>query len=222
MCFSLPTPEDPFNDRHGKMEPVKKTKKPSQSKTGKMPVDKKLVKSGEGSIDRISANVNVQEKKSEKPEKLNTPIHSSAVFNSVGLNNVIKQGKSATPLLWDCQTYRGEEFKGCPSKFLILCLNTIQNALKHEEAFSEEDIPLFVHKWGFEFWKFYSSGKDVLETSGADSTIQQIAWLASCAADTIATKEKEGKSFSSPFLLFLVPSQAKAAKVCTSFFSKSL
>ncbi|EPS72805.1 hypothetical protein M569_01953, partial [Genlisea aurea] len=27
MCFSLPTPEDPFNDRKGKPELVKKTKR---------------------------------------------------------------------------------------------------------------------------------------------------------------------------------------------------
>lgn len=198
MCFSLPTPEDPFNDRHGKTGPESKLKKPSLRKSGKNHVNEKF-----------------QEKNSEKPEKLSMPINPCSVFNSVGLNKVVNQGKSTVSVLQDCQANGQEEFAGCPSKFLILCLNTIQNALRHEEAFnSEEDSPLFVHKWGFEFWKIYSSGKNVLETSRANSTLQRIAWLASCAADTIAKKDKEGQSFSSPFLLYLVPSQAKAAEVC--------
>lgn len=220
MCFSLPTLEDPFNDRHDKMAHVKKIKKPSHAKTGKTHVDEKLFTSGKGLIDRTSANVNVQGKTSEKPEKVNKVINPSAIFKSDGMNNMIKQGKSAITRLWGCQANREEELTGCPSKFLIHCLNTIQNAFRDEDGSSSEvDNPLFVHKWGFEFWKFYSTGKDILDLSGTDSTFQQIAWLASCAADTIAKKEKEGKSFSSPFLLFIVPSQAKAAKVCIFFLS---
>lgn len=41
MCFSLPTPEDPFNERHGKVNLVKKKKKKrNQSRMGKNPVKK--------------------------------------------------------------------------------------------------------------------------------------------------------------------------------------
>lgn len=41
MCYSLPTPEDPFNERHGKVDLVKKKKKKqNQSKKGKNPVKK--------------------------------------------------------------------------------------------------------------------------------------------------------------------------------------
>lgn len=214
MCFSLPTPDDPFNDRHDKTDLVTKVKKPSLGKSGRQHVDEKFVTSRRDTIDRISAIVNVQEKNSEEPDKLSMPINPCALPNSDGLNNVVNQVKSTVTVLLDCQANGQEEFTGCPSKFLIHCLNTIQNALRHEEAFnSEEDSPLFVHKWGFEFWKIYSSGKDVLETSRANSTLQKIAWLASCAADTIAKKEKEGQSFSSPFLLYLVPSQEKASEV---------
>jgi len=107
-----------------------------------------------------------------------------------------------------------------PSKFLIMCLNSIENALRHDGTYiSEEDKPLFVNEWGVEFWKYYSTGKDILETSGASSTVEQIAWMFSTAADTIARKEKEGLTFASPFLLFLVPSQEKAAKVVKHIFS---
>ncbi|XP_059656698.1 uncharacterized protein LOC132303456 isoform X2 [Cornus florida] len=111
---------------------------------------------------------------------------------------------------------KGHDFEnsGCPSNFLLLCLNSIKNALWHDGIFSgEEDKPLFVDTWGFEFWKCYSAGKDILETSGVCSTTQQIAWITSTAADRIASLEKEGLSFNSPFLLYLVPSKEKATKV---------
>ncbi|CAA3007932.1 probable ATP-dependent RNA helicase ddx5 [Olea europaea subsp. europaea] len=101
----------------------------------------------------------------------------------------------------------------CPSKFLIMCLNSVQNALCHSGTINGEDKPLFANAWGIKFWNCYSNGKNLLETSGAYSTIQQISWIASTAADTIARKEKEGVSFTGPFLLFLVPSQEKASQV---------
>ncbi|CAI9780085.1 unnamed protein product [Fraxinus pennsylvanica] len=100
-----------------------------------------------------------------------------------------------------------------PSKFLMMCLNTIQNSLENVGALKIEDGPLFATEWGVEFWNCYSSRKDVLEMSGADSTREQIAWMASAAADTITRKENEGLSFNSPFHLFLVPSLDKAFEV---------
>ncbi|XP_059656697.1 uncharacterized protein LOC132303456 isoform X1 [Cornus florida] len=120
---------------------------------------------------------------------------------------------------------KGHDFEnsGCPSNFLLLCLNSIKNALWHDGIFSgEEDKPLFVDTWGFEFWKCYSAGKDILETSGVCSTTQQIAWITSTAADRIASLEKEGLSFNSPFLLYLVPSKEKATKFFFSAFNLSL
>ena len=105
------------------------------------------------------------------------------------------------------------ENSDCPSKFLILCLKSIQSALQQDVIFNfKEDKPLFVNEWGVEFWKCYSSGIDVLETSGACSTLERIAWMISTAADTIARKEKEGIFLTGLFLLFLVPSQEEAAK----------
>ncbi|KAJ0103067.1 hypothetical protein Patl1_05953 [Pistacia atlantica] len=154
MCFSLPTPDDPFNDRHDNMG-------------------------------------------------LRSPIN-------FGRTEIQLNGKGFA----NGHQVQASENSDCPSKFLILCLNAIQNALHHEGTYSvEEGKPLFFNSWGIDFWRCYSSETDILETSGSSSTTEQIAWMVSTAADNIARKEKEGFSFSSPFLLFLVPSQEKAAKV---------
>ncbi|KAL6545423.1 hypothetical protein OROGR_009297 [Orobanche gracilis] len=110
--------------------------------------------------------------------------------------------------------YDMESNTGCPSKFLIMCLNTIQNALQQKGAFTiDGDRPLFANAWGLEFWNCYANGNDVLDSSRGDSTVDKIAWITSTSADTITMKEKEGLSFNVPFLLYLVPSQEKAFKV---------
>ncbi|KAG5574854.1 hypothetical protein H5410_054988 [Solanum commersonii] len=160
MCYSLPTPEDPFNERHGKVDLVKKKKKKqNQSKKGKSPIKKT-------GLPRNS-------------DKLKEEFHMHA-----------------------------------PSKFLILCLKTIQDGLQQDGAFNGgEEKPFFVHTWGIEFWKYFTSGKDIIGTNQAHATTEQIAWVAATTADAISRKEKEGLSISNPFLLFLVPSQEKAVKV---------
>ncbi|CAI0410757.1 unnamed protein product [Linum tenue] len=147
MCFSLPTPDDPFNDRSGKTDFSKKDSKKTQASKS---------------------------------------------------NHQRQAGGNS----------------GCPSKFLLLCLNAIESALRLEGLYGkEEDKPLFVDPWGVEFLKCYAGGKDIMETSGSSCTIEQMAWMVSIAADSITRKEKEGLSFTGPFLLFLVSSQEKAIQV---------
>ncbi|CBI40225.3 unnamed protein product, partial [Vitis vinifera] len=180
MCFSLPTPEDPFNERHEK-----------------------------------------KDSKRQKTKKL-VPSRQDGGLSSNGTNTALTNGTldgNHIPLPGKGRIVHGQqqqscENSDCPSKFLILCLKSIQSALQQDVIFNfKEDKPLFVNEWGVEFWKCYSSGINILETSGACSTLEQIAWMISTAADTIARKEKEGLFLTSPFLLFLVPSQEKAAKV---------
>lgn len=221
MCFSLPTLEDPFNERCGTVDLKKKeTKKLVASK-----VDHGVAISGNSVASRKRTRGNHaiadhQEKEMVKVKNLgNARTLSLASVDNVGQKNVVKLGKTKIQLIGEtgaacAQHGQAFEYSGCPSKFLILCLNSIQTALEQDGFFNtEEDKPLFVDTWGIEFWKSYSVGKDILETSGACSTIEQIAWMASTAADTIVRKEKEGLLLTSPFLLFLVPSQEKAIKV---------
>ncbi|GFZ06037.1 P-loop containing nucleoside triphosphate hydrolases superfamily protein [Actinidia rufa] len=216
MCFSLPTPEDPFNDKHEKMDiKGKVTKKLVSSKA-----DRRVAINGNGVAPRKGAPViNHQEPIMAKVKNLgNGQTISLMSIDNAGQKNIVKPVKEKIQLIGERAAYAQQrqafEHSGCPSKFLILCLNSIQNALRHDGFFStEEDKPLFVDKWGVAFWKCYSVGKDILETGGACSTTEQIAWIASTAADSIARKEKEGLSLTGPFLLFIVPSQEKASKV---------
>ncbi|CAK9159617.1 unnamed protein product [Ilex paraguariensis] len=221
MCFSLPTPEDPFNDRHQKVDFGKKEiKKPRPLKADhRFNTGKESVASRKGALDMNHMKVDNQEHNMVKVNKLaNEQKMLCRHVKKAGQKYGVKLGEAEIQLTDErvaihAQQGHADENTGFPSKFLILCLNTIEIALRQEGAFSsEEDKPLFVDPWGVKFWKCYSIGKYIAETSGA-STTEQIGWMASTAADTIARKEKEGQSFTSPFLLFLVPSQEKATKV---------
>ncbi|WCJ19188.1 P-loop containing nucleoside triphosphate hydrolases superfamily protein [Euphorbia peplus] len=189
MCYSLPTLDDPFNDRHGKMELHLKDK-----------VDKKVTKGKGASLNKenfskITGGKDRLDKRNGK--RMNSR---SEVKKSINSND-------------NCTSQQLEhENSVSPSKFFILCLNAIEKMLRHEGTYID-DKSLFVNPWGVEFLKCCSVGKDILETSGSSCTTEQIAWIVSFAADTIARKEKEGKLVNSPFLLFLVPSQEKAVKV---------
>ncbi|KAM7526825.1 hypothetical protein LguiA_016727 [Lonicera macranthoides] len=193
MCYSLPTPEDPFNDRHGNAD-LKgyEINKLSPSKTTqRMPTDKNSVAPKKGIPGTNHAVVDHKAQKRARDKNMENE------------QNTVKPKKAKI-----------FENQDCPSKFLIQCLKSIQSELQHEGVLSsEEDKPLFVDEWGVGFWKCHSIGKDVLQASGACSTVEQVAWIAATAADTIARKEKEGLSLASPFLLFLVPSLEKARTV---------
>ncbi|KAA8534505.1 hypothetical protein F0562_032022 [Nyssa sinensis] len=221
MCFSLPTPEDPFNDRYGKMDNRRKeTKKlvPSQADS-RVSINRDSVQLTKGAPGCNHAKAERQEQKMVKVTNLENEQTISQTIKNVGQKTSVKQGKAKIHLIGKngaigAQQGQALENSDCPSKFLILCLNSIQNVLWHDGIFSgEEDKPLFADAWGVEFWKCYSVGKDILETSGACSTMEQIAWMVSTAADSIARKEKEGLSVTGPFLLYLVPSQETATKV---------
>lgn len=180
MCFSLPTLEDPYNDKLINVDSKKKDKIKNNKKDWPLKGDNKRKANDHDDDDR--SNGEKQERKRAK--KVN--------------GNVSKD-------------------EGCPSTFLIGCLKTIQNMMHNNEAF-EPGKPLFFDKWGYEFWKCYSSGKHVLETGGG-ATLEQIAWIGSTAVETITNKEKEDVSFPSPYLLFIVPSQEKATQVCRVAFN---
>ena len=214
MCFSLPTPEDPFNNRHDKKNFKRKGRKnkiPSQE-------DEEDFVKGEGAAQG-------NEKQSSNLENENVKVvdfmddEEGLVISVNDIDQKCLVDPEEKVQVIEKEGNHGQDRwafeNSTPSKFLFMCLNSIENALRHDGTYiSEEEKPLFVNDWGVEFWKCYSAGKDILETSGVCSSIEQIAWIVSIAADTIARKEKEGQSFASPFLLFLVPSQEKAAKVC--------
>ncbi|CAH9120475.1 unnamed protein product [Cuscuta epithymum] len=182
MCFSLPTPEDPFNERNGKPNPLTIRKLVKSKKDNK--VDKKKV-----ATDKKTENLRIELLgKGKNPKNdVNRPTRNGITDDAEDMDVFEKNAD-------------------CPSKFLMLCLRTIQDALSHDGA-------LHAHSWGIEFWKHYMSGNDIMATNQSHSRLDQIAWIASTAADSIAKQKKGGLSWTSPFLLYLVPSQEKAVQV---------
>lgn len=167
MCFSLPTLEDPFNEK-----PLKK-------------------------------DIKKKDKKSKKPSKGLTENGKRKANDDRQPNREQKKGKVENGSI--------SKDEGCPSKFLISCLKSIQDMLHDPETY-DRGRPLFFDAWGFEFWRCYTTGKHVLETSG-HATVEQIAWIGSSAVDTYTRKEKEGASLIHPYLLYVVPSQERATQV---------
>ncbi|GAB4855147.1 hypothetical protein Ancab_023778 [Ancistrocladus abbreviatus] len=217
MCFSLPTLEDPFNDRHANDISVKPTKKHVPARENVKTLAKR-----EDDLERKKTSVSDQVSIDHKDSKRLKMRKSVKIKNLICTDNIEQEnfswvGKGKLKLLAEHEVVDDQKISekfGAPSKFLVLCLKSIHDSLLGEGLLNvDEDKPLFVYSWGVEFWKSFAVGKDILETSGSSTTLQQIAWVASTAADTIASKEKEGLSFSSPFLLYLVPSQSHAAKV---------
>ncbi|KAK9674308.1 hypothetical protein RND81_12G225000 [Saponaria officinalis] len=203
MCFSLPTPEDPFNDRRGKEDTtMKKGKKPrplsyntvaakdeSEKQFGKSPSsDREILGNRKAKgLKQMELLVNQGKKKNAEMGKGNKKINS--------------KNSSSGDLGW-------------PSNFLIKCLNSMRDLLVFDGQIEEQEESFVPYSWGFEFWKSYSLGRDILENSGTSPSVQQIAWITSTAADSITRKESEVTSLlNSPFLLYLVPSQEKAVKV---------
>jgi len=181
MCFSLPSLDDPFNDRQGKPEFKKKDPK---NKTKTAPVKGKSVPS-------------------EKGTTVGNKSHSE--------NENVEANKMADLC---CGEQHDNEVSDFPSKFVFWCLSAIENALRHDDAYTDgEGNSFFLNPWGLEFSKHFDTGKDLIDTSGTFATTEQIAWMVSAAADIFVRKEKQGLSLDTPFLLFLVPSEKKAAQV---------
>ncbi|KAL8476885.1 hypothetical protein ACS0TY_029257 [Phlomoides rotata] len=141
------------------------------------------------------------------------------LVSSIGIMGpeiAINLGKPTSRFIkWDASICFWEEHEDesegdCPSDTLVLCLNSIEDALQQNDDFiTERNRPFYANPWGIEFWSYYVSGKDVLEGDVSDSKIEKIAWITATAADTISTKEDEYVSFNGPFLLYLVPSLDK-------------
>lgn len=210
MCFSLPTPDDPFNDRHGKEEFDTKhpKKKPRSSKEETVLVNGKSEPRRKGTVDgNISQKINQQTENETVAAKNN--LGQKCSINSERKNIEVAQMAD----LCGAQQH-DSEISEFPSKFVFWCLSTIESALRHGDAYTDGEGNSFFNKsWGLEFSKCFSTGKDLMETSGTSATTEQIAWMVSAAADTFVRKEKQGLSLACPFLLFLVPSQKKAAQV---------
>lgn len=181
MCFSLPTPDDPFNERHGK-----------KSKVDEEPTD-----------DATAAAEDDKPKKKGADTKIQPPPAKAGGGNKAKPKVVPERATGTEDDRVDFDR---------PSKFLVVCLNAIRDAIAPEDGGGS------IHgagDWGVELWRCCSAQApcDVLDASGACATVAQTAWLVSTACDIVARKERLGTVVSCPFLLYLVPSQEKATQV---------
>lgn len=225
MCFTLPTPEDPFNEKQGKVEPMKKRKKNSKANKNLMNQRTPRLKTGSSENDDDAGEHLHEEDITESKTLENGKSASVSSVSFMGPEIASNLGKPTRHIIRsdgskDSWKELGlEKIVECPSKFLVMCMNFIQNGVAIS---SEGDKPLIANTWGLEFFNCYCTDKDVLETNAADSKLEQIAWIASTAADAVSMKKKESISHTDPFLLYLVPSQDKASRVCGNFSNVSI
>lgn len=184
MCFSLPTPDDPFNERHGK-----------KRKVDDEPTEDTAAAAAKDGDDPKKKGANT---KKEQPV-------AKAGAEAKAKSKAVRERATGAD--------EGRVDLDRPSKFLVVCLNAIRDTLAPEDGGGG------IHgagDWGVELWRCCSAQapSDVLDASGACATVDQTAWLVSTACDLVARKERLGMVVSCPFLLYLVPSQEKAAQVC--------
>ncbi|KAF5195800.1 Dead-box atp-dependent rna helicase [Thalictrum thalictroides] len=197
MCFSLPTPDDPFNDNYAQ--------KNSKKKKAKNPTAASISQNGDSRTPKHkSENGKYEKSKSLTRKDQRNPVESLEMTGEI-------HGKN------EGDNKQREGIHGSsdgPSKFFTLCLNSIQKTLLDKDVFNgNSEHPLLLNRWGAEFLSCSLLGTDILETTGSCSSVEQIAWMVSIAADIITTKEKEGLHVANPFLLILVPSKEKAVQV---------
>lgn len=145
MCFSLPTPDDPYNDRHGKKDLNKDTKAaPSKGSKREFPKEKST----------SAPNGTLRDVGREKV--LSSKEGSGDILTSGHLAKRSKTGPERTKVYANVkggvQGFQEEDSESSisPSKFLILCLNAIENALYHD-SIKRINKPLFADTWGIEF-----------------------------------------------------------------------
>ncbi|PKA47561.1 DEAD-box ATP-dependent RNA helicase 30 [Apostasia shenzhenica] len=185
MCFSLPTPEDPFNEWHEKkaVSVKNKTKKNNSNRRGN------------GNKDPKSAR--------NTDRKLHGKHKSDSVKNLQDTATSVPERKT-----------QDGSFGNAISKFLLLCLKAIEDAWGKEDSLNKDaNGVLLGSSWGADFVRICASGLSIVETSGAFATRDQVAWIVSMAADIVTRKDKQGLVASGPFLLFLVSSQDRAVEV---------
>ncbi|XP_066359092.1 ATP-dependent RNA helicase DBP3-like isoform X1 [Miscanthus floridulus] len=203
MCFSLPTPDDPFNERHGKKRKV------DDESTDDTAAATATAKDGDDPKKKVGDTAAAGAKDGDNPKKKGANTKKQQPLAKAGAEAKAKS-KAFREKATGAEEGRVDFDR--PSKFLVVCLNAIRDAVAPEDGGGS------IHgagDWGVELWRCCSAHApcDVLDASGASATVAQTAWLVSTACDIVARKERLGMVVSCPFLLYLVPSQEKAAQV---------
>ncbi|XP_020527369.1 DEAD-box ATP-dependent RNA helicase 20 isoform X1 [Amborella trichopoda] len=206
MCFTLPTPDDPFNDKNDK----KARNKPDPKSLTSNKVDGGLSQAKKVKTSESHELKNSIKKDLEENHKKSFFLAKKGRTDLLGPE---KRKSTAGDGVGGVNPNLGIPSVGSVPNSLFLCLNAIQSAWIQADSLPESlKTSLFSNKWGIEFWKAFSDGFDILGVTEASLNREHVAWIVSTAAVIFATTEK-GLSSSSPFLIYLVPSQDIATKV---------
>ncbi|CAN6438660.1 unnamed protein product [Victoria cruziana] len=214
MCFSAPTLEDPFNEkRNVKTDRRRKRRKVAHETNDLDPLLSTHKKLPSNCRFGRMANEDLEERRAMSSKNIQNKSPLTAARMTEGQSITDDQDESRRKMVivnGGAATQGGlhRNSDGLP-KFLILCLNAIQNSWAHDTL----ERSLFSNSWGSDFWKACSDGLDILAIGESCSSKEQIAWLASTFADIVTAREKEGVSIDGQFLLFLVPSKERAVEV---------
>lgn len=233
MCYTLPTPENPFNDTIEQISQKKKGgKKRVLSKSGieEQHVEKRdaVVQNSYLAEDEIS---NPSEKRKKRKRDLLDNVETSQLQKKViQLNKVSKPSEDANKSKKKKDKLSGtvSSFGHCrisespnnlqinaiPKMVFKTSLDAIRK-LKLEECVIPEGAQKLTlnNKWGTEFWKACLKGSNILGASKASFDFEQTAWVVSAAASHVISKVAEGSVICGPMVLYIVVSQEHARKV---------
>lgn len=225
MCYSLPTPENPFNDpidRNSGKKFCKKKKEPSKARVKEqLPAEKKDALPQKRSFfgDEID-KMNWKKQKNEETLMENTEaslLHKTFSQVQDFKLNEDKQSSQVVSSLGLCRNtvdISRLQRNATPEMVLKLTLDVMRKTGFGGDVMQEGDRELTSNnKWRTELWEACLKGSNILGSSQASFDLQQTAVVVSAAASHIIDRRKRDSFIHGPMVLIIAASQEHAAKV---------
>eukprot|EP01018_Ginkgo_biloba_P015614 Gb_00735 [translate_table: standard] len=215
MCYSLPTPENPFNDQNNyKSHKKQRNKKQEPSEAGvKIELHKKKRNAVPQKRSFVEEEVNPLLKTIPSADKVWKP--TADIKDSKQKEDKLTVSVVSSPGL--CRiTEHLNNLRGnvTPGMVFKLTLDAIkQTGFEGGLEKAGHDKMITDNKWGMEFWEACSKGSNVLGIFRASFGLEETAWIVSAAASHVAEKRMRDSLISNPVVLFVVASQEQAVKV---------
>eukprot|EP00252_Welwitschia_mirabilis_P027967 TRINITY_DN9857_c0_g1_i1.p1 TRINITY_DN9857_c0_g1~~TRINITY_DN9857_c0_g1_i1.p1 ORF type:complete len:588 (-),score=125.99 TRINITY_DN9857_c0_g1_i1:60-1823(-) len=233
MCFTLPTPENPFNDPIEPMKPERKNHRSCDSLVKKLSSESKRQFSKrniKSEIDKLSrkkqrlGNALVGEMETKSPNtkltKANT-VHGQA-HSLCSLKKISNEENCPVmPIMFPASSTNNIYFSKSivtREEALKLALHLL-NQLNLEKAEFQENISRlsFDDRWTKSFMEAIFEGKSILGSCQPSFDVRQTILMAAAAAAHIASKQNTGGATHGAMVLILVDCQQEAQKVRNIF-----
>ncbi|KAH9317645.1 hypothetical protein KI387_019414 [Taxus chinensis] len=234
MCYSLPTPENPFNDviehssqkkQGGKKKVLSETEVKKQKRGEKRDAGRHETSFAEEEINNSS-----QKKKKRKKDLMDDTEASQLQKTVFEFDKVCKpaedgiESKQKKDKLSRRASSHGHcriaedlsnlQINAIPEMVLKLSLDAIRK-IELEDGIMPVGFQKLTlnNKWGTEFWNAYLKGSNILGISKASFDLEQTAWIVSAAASHVINKSMRDSVIRGPMVLYIVASQEHARKV---------